>query len=743
MTPADQAAVDFPELQQLWELSFENTTRGIAITDPDTATLRAVNPAFARMHGGVPADFVGQPPSVMFTQATAERLPELIDEVERNGFISFESEHVRLDGSTFPVSNEGMSIIGENGEEIYKIGWFTDLSDRHAAERFGRESQRQFEAAFSQAAVGMALVGLGGRGLRANRAFCELTGYEEADLLSLTFREITHPDDLEATFEGDRQLLAGELSEYRLEKRYIHSDGSAVWVLIVVSLVRDDDGEPIHYLVHAHDISLRKRVEAEFTREARGVQPERELMCTSRPDGQIERLEGPWEEVLGDSAAAIRARGLLDSVHPEDRLTTAGQLHQLGESEGVWRAFRNRWRTADGEWRWLSWSAFGLGGEGIFWSVCEVDDRVALERSSELRGRVIDEMAEGVCLVTSEDMRIAYANPSLERMMGFGTGELDGRDAIEVMRPVDPTAEELGERSAAAAILREQGSASFEGRHRRRDGSEIWCHTTTTTFDHPRYGPVWVAITRDVTEERRAREAAAELEAAKTEFLSSVSHELRTPLTSILGYTALLREDAEGEETRKHLEVIERNAGRQLRLVEDLLSIARIQAGEFEVLELPVDLAEVVGLAVAAAQPAALDAGLELVAEVEGPAPLRGDSDRLGQVVSNLISNAIKFTPGGGRIVVSLGSEEDRALLVVADTGPGIRSSERAQLFDRLFRGSDVRDTQISGAGLGLAIARSIVEAHGGEIGVRDGEDGGAVFEISLPLSPGAESPAE
>jgi PAS domain S-box-containing protein len=739
MTTADQAALDFSELQQLWELSFQSTTRGIAITDPDTTTLRAVNPAFARMHGGVPSDFVGQPPSCMFTAETARRLPEWIDEVERTGFISFESEHVRLDGSTFPVANEGMSIVGDDGKEIYKIGWFTDLSERHSAERRSRESQRQFEAAFAQAAVGMALVGLDGRWLRANRTFCEMTGYEEVDLLALTFTAITHPDDLEANLEGDRKLLSGELSEYRLEKRYIHNDGSAIWVLIVVSLVRDDGGEPIHYLVHAHDISLRKRVEEEFTREARGSQLDRELMCTSAPDGRIERLEGPWEEVLGDREEAIRARGLIESVHPDDREATAAELRQLGAAAGEWRAFRNRWLTGDGGWRWLSWSAFGLGEERIFWSVREVDDRVAVERASELRGRVIDEIIEGVCLVTTEDMRIVYANPSLERMMGYGDGELDGVDAIEVMRPANLTAEEMGVRSAAAAILREQGSASFEGRHQRRDGSELWCHTTTTTFDHPRYGSVWVAIMRDVTEERRARETSAELEAAKTEFLSSVSHELRTPLTSILGYAALLREDAGDEETRKHLDVIERNASRQLRLVEDLLSIARIQAGEFEVLELPVDLAEVVGLAVAAAQPAALDAGLELVADLEGPAPLRGDSDRLGQVLANLISNAIKFTPRGGRIDVSLRRGEEEALLRVADTGPGVRSSERTQLFERLFRGSDVREAQISGAGLGLAITRSIVEAHKGRIAVGDGEGGGAVFEVALPLAATSE----
>jgi signal transduction histidine kinase len=271
----------------------------------------------------------------------------------------------------------------------------------------------------------------------------------------------------------------------------------------------------------------------------------------------------------------------------------------------------------------------------------------------------------------------------------------------------------------------------------RRDGTTIWCRVTTTTFEHPRYGPVWVAVQQDVTEERRARQAAAELERAKSEFLGSVSHELRTPLTSILGYAALLREDTAGVvDAGDHIDVIERNASRQLRLVEDLLSIARIQAGEFEVHRLPLDLAELVRLGVEAMRPAAKEAGLRLELDSEGPARILGDADRLDQVLANLLSNAIKFTPRGGRVAVTLRAGAEEAVLTVADTGPGIQPQERAHLFDRLFRGDDVKRLQVSGAGLGLAIARSIVEAHEGSIEVHsdDSSDDGATFALTLPL---------
>jgi PAS domain S-box-containing protein len=367
---------------------------------------------------------------------------------------------------------------------------------------------------------------------------------------------------------------------------------------------------------------------------------------------------------------------------------------------------------------------------------------LGLAEMLDLRGGIISNMGEGVCLVTTGNERIVFANPSLERMLGYGPGELVGRRAVEVMLPEDLTPAEEAEREEARRCLQKQGNCVYEGRRVRRDGTTIWCRTTTTTFEHPRYGSVWVAVQQDVTEERRARRAAAELERAKSEFLSSISHELRTPLTSILGYAALLREDTEGmPEVGAHIDVIERNARRQLRLVEDLLSIARIQAGEFEVHRCPVDLAEVVRLGVEGMRPAADEAGLRLESECEPPVRVCGDADRLDQVLANLLSNAIKFTPAGGRVAVGLRTTPEEAVLTVTDTGPGIRPQERARLFDRLFRGDDVTRLQVSGAGLGLAIARSIVEAHDGTIEARaDPECGGATFELTLPLLDATET---
>jgi PAS domain S-box-containing protein len=723
------------ELRQLWQQSFQKTTRGISIVDPETLRLRTVNPAFARMHGGTPEDFAGSPLASVLTAVSAAEITRVADAVTLSGFAAFEAEHVRLDGSVFPTATEVMSAVDEEGEVLFHIAWITDVSERRREETRRREAERQFEMAFAHAAAGMALVGIDGRWLRANASFCDLTGYEPEELYGMNVTQLTHPDDLEATLEADAALLAGEVGGYELEKRYLRKGGQPIWVRIAVGLLRDEDDQPLRYIVNAHDISLHKLMEEDMARTVSGAQVDRELMCALSGEGRLVRVDGRWREVLGLGPGELCGRELVELVHPDDRAATVHELAALGDGEAEWRSFRNRIKASNGNWIWLAWSAVApRGGGEVLCTGREAGDRVAIERVLDLRGEMIANMVEGVCLVATGNQRIVFANPGLERMLGYGPGQLIGRRAREVMWPEDLTAAEVAEREAAAAELAQSGSCTYEGRPPRRDGGMIWCRTTTTTFEHPRYGPVWVAVMTDVTEERRAREAAAELEQAKSEFLSSVSHELRTPLTSILGYAALLREDTEGVAgAADHIGVIERNAGRQLRLVEDLLSIARIEAGEFEVNRLPLDLAEVVRQGAGAMLPAARKAGLSLEVECDGPVKALGDADRLDQVVANLLSNAIKFTPRGGRIEVRLRTVGEEARLTVRDSGPGFQPAERERLFERLFRGDDGRRLRVEGAGLGLSITRSIVEAHGGWIAASSEGGSGATFEVGLP----------
>ena len=229
-----------------------------------------------------------------------------------------------------------------------------------------------------------------------------------------------------------------------------------------------------------------------------------------------------------------------------------------------------------------------------------------------------------------------------------------------------------------------------------------------------------------------------ELDRLKDEFVGLVSHELRTPLTSITGYVELMEDDDTGslsEEQSEFLGIIGRNARRLLGLVNDLLFVARLEADRLQLTLTEVDLAEVLAHSVDSARPRAADRGVTLTLENEGPMTVLGEADRLGQLLDNLVSNALKFTLRDGRVDVRLGRENRHAQLRVTDSGVGIAEEELDHLFERFFRASTAVSAQVPGTGLGLYIAKAIVEAHDGTIEVQSEVGGGTTFQVELPLA--------
>jgi signal transduction histidine kinase len=231
-----------------------------------------------------------------------------------------------------------------------------------------------------------------------------------------------------------------------------------------------------------------------------------------------------------------------------------------------------------------------------------------------------------------------------------------------------------------------------------------------------------------------------ELDALKDEFISLVSHELRTPLTSIRGYLELLLDDPSlRADQARFLAIVDRNSERLLGLVSDLLFLAQVDAGKltFELGE--VDLERLVHECVESFSPAAATKEVALLAETADVPTVRGDRARLSQVLDNLVSNALKFTPAGGRVEVRLAIADGAAVLEVADTGLGLRQDEQDQLFERFFRSSRAAENAIPGTGLGLAIAKAIVERHGGRIELESAENAGTTVRVELPLPAGSQ----
>jgi signal transduction histidine kinase len=239
-----------------------------------------------------------------------------------------------------------------------------------------------------------------------------------------------------------------------------------------------------------------------------------------------------------------------------------------------------------------------------------------------------------------------------------------------------------------------------------------------------------VAVLRDVSRER-------EIDRMKKDFVSSVSHELRTPLTSIKAFTAtILRDPAMPEDTRNEfLHIIDEESNRLADLIEDLLDISRIESGTLKIASEPVQLTEILHAVVPALQPLAAKKDITLSSQVDSEiSEITGDAGKLQSVLTNLVNNAIKFTPAGGSVAVRLFQQDDRVVASVKDTGMGIPADALEKVFDRFYR-VHRPGMEIQGTGLGLAIVKEIVHLHGGRIEVTSEINKGSEFIVTLPVS--------
>jgi PAS domain S-box-containing protein len=388
-------------------------------------------------------------------------------------------------------------------------------------------------------------------------------------------------------------------------------------------------------------------------------------------------------------------------------------------------------------------NCYAIGGISTDITQRKRDEQAVLE--SEARKAAILESALD-CVVTMDARgMIMEWNPAAERTFGYSKAEAIGREMAELIIP--PSFRERHRSGIARYLETGEGpilNKRIELTALRKDGVEFPVEVAVTRV--PLGGdPIFTGYLRDITErkqiqerELRAKETAEAANRAKDEFLAVVSHELRTPLTPILGWTRIMRTyPADAQQNARALEVIERNVRAQGRLVEDLLDISRIVTGKLRLDMQPVSLRSVVQAALDTVR-VPLEAR-HLVLELElgqAIAPMVGDPDRLQQVVWNLLTNAIKFTPAGGRIRVELRETKDQIELTVTDSGQGISPEYLPQMFNRFSQADSKTTRRYGGLGLGLAIVRHIVEMHGGNVKASsDGKDKGATFTVLFPIA--------
>lgn len=359
---------------------------------------------------------------------------------------------------------------------------------------------------------------------------------------------------------------------------------------------------------------------------------------------------------------------------------------------------------------------------------------VTAKRREERLFRGLLEAAPDAMVIVDQEGRIVLVNAQVEKNFGYQRSELIGQ-RVEILVPDRFSGMHVAFRSGyvAGPRTRPMGLAG-DLFARRKDGTEFPVEISLAPLETEE-GLLVSAAVRDISERRRMQEAS---DRAKDEFFATVSHELRTPLTSMLGYSELMADlEQLSPQGQRFLTVITRSAERELRLVDDLLTLVAIEDSGLAIRTAPMDLDPVVREAVEAARPRAEEIDIDLSVIIPGsPVQVDGDRDRLGQAIDNLLSNALKFTPAGGTVQVRLRSVDGRAEIEVSDSGMGIGEAEPNRIFERLYRSGQAIARQVPGAGLGLTITLAILKAHHGTISVIRSDESGTTFRMTLPLLP-------
>jgi PAS domain S-box-containing protein len=476
-------------------------------------------------------------------------------------------------------------------------------------------------------------------------------------------------------------------------------------------------------------------------------------------DGIILYASPSTTRILGYAPGELIGRHALEPLHPDDLPRMAELLAQLVQSPGRSSTAPCRYRHKDGSWRWIEGTGTNLLDEpsvraivANYRDVTEqrraVESLEALTRSLQEQERwleaLVDLLPVPTLLIEPGTARVLFANRAADVMAG---GEFPkGRPAEEyhtVYHCTDAQGRRIpDEQMPGVRAARGERLAGFEmDWHLSAGKRSLLVHADTLPAMHG-HPAMAVVMFQDVGHLKQAEADLRRASQAKDEFLAMLAHELRNPLAPIFNGLHLLRLAAQAQEREQVGTMVERQVRHLARLIDDLLDVSRLTRGKVRLQQERLDLARVARAAVEDHRPAAAQAGLELAVQTpETPVWVRGDAHRLLQVVGGLLDNAIKFTDRGGRVEVRLAVEGGQAVLRVTDTGLGMEPEMLARLFEPFSQADRSLHRSRGGLGLGLALARGLVELHGGTIRAHSAGPGrGAEFVVGLPVQP--EPPA-
>lgn len=590
------------------------------------------------------------------------------------------------------------------------------------------------------------MVAQSGHVLYANPRTTELFGYSLPELTARPFIEFLHPDDRGLVMERHVKRMRGEfVADNRYQFRVTHKQGDVRWVEIS-AVTMDWEGKPAT-LNFLSDITERRMLQEDL----KSTLAEQETILESAVVGiahlvkrQIKWLNTRLEQIFGyDKGELVGQDALMLYVDPQDNDRLAEQAIPVMRAG---RSFEHevRMRRKDGShfWAFISGRAVDPGDldQGSIWILTDISE------AKELRESLTRTMREQEAILRSTLVGITFSvnrvhqwvNETFARMLGYAPEELIGRLSM-VHFPDEASFRAFG--SIAYPLLASGKPYSGEAQMKRKNGQLIWCQLYGQALDPSDLskGTIWTFV--DTTERKRAEEEVhrtlekeRELNELKSRFVSMTSHEFRTPLATILSSTELLEDYAERlppEEKTELIGLIKSAVGRMAGMLDDVLTLGKADADRIEFDPQPVDLDQFCNrLADEIRQGNRNSHPLSFESRGERRTR-RVDTRLLRHILTNLLDNAIKYSPPGRPVALSLDCRADASVFEIADQGIGIPPEDQARLFETFHRARNVRN--VSGTGLGLAIVKRMVDLHGGTITFASAAGQGTRFVVSIP----------
>ena len=726
----------------------DNLTDAFWIRSPDLREVHYVSPAFEKIWGRPVASLYENP-----LRWVDYILPEDRERVV-GAFVSLmgdvrsldiEYRILRPDGEVRWVRVRGFQVRDAAGKLIRHTGIVTDITEQRRSKNALLESEQRFSGAFEHAPIGVALVSPDCRWLKVNRALCDLVGYTEAELLTHTFHEITHPEDREVGSEKMRRLIAGDTRTYQIEKRYVHKRGHCVTVMINVSLVRDVQGKPLYLISQIQDITERKQAEERIAEQAALIDQTHDVIAVRDLQHRVVFWNKGAERLFGWSAEEVVGRRINELIQHD--ATSFQEAVQTVFRDGKWNGEMTKITKSGDQITVLSSWTLLQDAQKRPKSILVIASDITghkraeneLSRRDE-RFRLLIENASDLITILNAEGLIRFQSPSSKRLLGYNPEDVVGRSAFEFIHPEDAS------RSADAlkrALADATAPVSAEYRFRHNNGT--WRVLQSIGRSIPGESPEGFIVinSRDVTENRslEAQFRQAQKMEAFGQLASGVAHDFNNILAIIQMQAGLLRQKHDLAATKIDFATeIEKAAQRGANLTRQLLMFSRRQTLQPRDLDLNDTITHI-------AKMLHRILGEDVQMQFKFAAKslfIHADAGMMDQILLNLTVNARDAMPNGGQLIIETYAFEfdeytaaqtfqarpgSFVCLSATDTGCGIPAENLPRIFEPFFTTKEVG----KGTGLGLATVFGIVQQHQGWINVYSEVGKGTTFRVYLP----------